>query len=82
MLSRKDDGDEMRQQDANTDQLSTAEKILRLQDEWDRIAENPDAIELTDAQRRELDARLAAAAASPDDAMSWETVVSSIRAGR
>jgi len=72
----------MQQQNADFDQLSTAEKILRLQDEWDRIAENPDAIELTDAQRRELDARLASAAGSPDDTVSWETVVASVRAGR
>ena len=72
----------MQQQNANDEQLSTAEKILRLQDEWDRIAENPGAIELTDAQRSELDARLAAAEARPDDTTSWEAVVASVRAGR
>jgi putative addiction module component (TIGR02574 family) len=72
----------MQPPNANYEQLSTAEKILRLQDEWDRIAENPDAIELTDAQRKELDVRLAAAAASPDDTTSWDAVVASVRAGR
>jgi putative addiction module component (TIGR02574 family) len=50
------------------DRLRLAEAI------WDGIAaEHPDAL-LTDAQRTELDRRLAAADASPDDIISWEQV--------
>ena len=33
------------------EQLSTSEKILRLQEQWDRIAENPDEVEVTEAQK-------------------------------
>jgi putative addiction module component (TIGR02574 family) len=64
------------------EQLSTSEKILRLQDQWDRIAENPDEVEVTEAQRSELDTRLAAAEQKPDDAVPWTTVQTELRAKR
>ena len=64
------------------DQLSTSEKILRLQEQWDRIAENPDEVEVTEAQRSELDTRLAAAEHKPDDAVPWTTVKAELRAKR
>ena len=64
------------------EQLSTSEKILRLQEQWDRIAENPDEVEVTEAQKSELDTRLAAAEQKPDDAMPWTTVKAEFRAKR
>jgi len=39
------------------DDLTPAEKVLRLQDLWDEISDDDDAIALTDAQRQELDRR-------------------------
>jgi len=39
--------------------LSVAERILLVEDIWDSIASVPEAVKLTEAQRRELDARLA-----------------------
>lgn len=36
--------------------------------------DNQDDFELTDAQKRELDRRLAAYEANPDDVIPWETV--------
>jgi putative addiction module component (TIGR02574 family) len=56
------------------EQLSTAEKILRLQEQWDRIAEVPDDVELTEAQRRALDARLEAMDHGPDACIPWAAV--------
>jgi putative addiction module component (TIGR02574 family) len=40
------------------DDLSVAEKILRLQDLWDGIVAEADEVDLTDAQRAELTRRL------------------------
>jgi putative addiction module component (TIGR02574 family) len=64
------------------EQLSTAEKILRLQEAWDRIAENPDNVEVTEAQKDALDKRLEALEESPDDGTSWEDTKDEIRKGR
>jgi putative addiction module component (TIGR02574 family) len=52
--------------------LSVAERMQLAQDIWDSIASDPDAIEVTPAQRAELDRRLAA-----DDEIggdTWEAV--------
>lgn len=69
-------------QTVDFEQLSTSEKILRLQEQWDRIAENPDEVEVTEAQKSELDARLAAAEQKPDSAVPWTTVQAELRAKR
>ncbi len=59
--------------------LSVAERILRLQDEWDEIAADPDQVEVSEAQRSELDRRRSAHAASPDDVVAWEDVKRGLR---
>ena len=56
------------------DQLSVPEKILYLQELWDRIAEEPEKIELTDAQREELDRRLDSYQADPSKGSTWEEI--------
>ena len=61
------------------DQLSTAEKIEYVQRLWERIAEAPEAVELTDAQRAELDRRVDAHRRSPDETVSWEDVKKKLR---
>lgn len=40
---------------------------------WDSVAEDTQTIELTEAQRQELDRRLANREANPDDKVPWET---------
>lgn len=41
---------------------------------WDSIVEDERAFELTDAQKEELDRRIAAHEASPDRGQPWEEV--------
>ena len=65
------------------DSLSTAEKILHVQDLWDRIAATAtDEVELTEAQRADLDRRVEAHRADPDRGSSWENVQKRIRSRR
>jgi putative addiction module component (TIGR02574 family) len=52
--------------------LSTAERILLVEQIWDSI--EPDQIEVTQAQRAELDRRLEAHRASPSEGVTWEQV--------
>ncbi|MFH1114845.1 MAG: addiction module protein [Pseudomonadota bacterium] len=54
--------------------LSVAERILLVEEIWDGIAADQESLELTEAQRRELDRRLEAYHASPGAGSSWEEV--------
>lgn len=54
--------------------LTVAERIQLVEDLWDSIADAPEVLELTDAQRAELDRRLAAHRRNPDDVIPWETL--------
>ena len=54
--------------------LTVAERIQLAEDLWDSLAEAPEVLALTDAQRDELDRRLAAHRADPDAAISWESL--------
>lgn len=56
------------------DQLSIAERILLVEEIWDSIAEHPEEIPMTDAQRAELDRRLATHEADPDAGSTWDEV--------
>ncbi len=60
--------------------LSPAERIQLVEDIWDSLVTVPQALNLTDAQRRELDARLEAHQANPNDGSPWKTVLGRIRA--
>lgn len=59
------------------ERLSIAERLLLVEALWDSIAADT---ELTDAQRVELDRRLADHEAYPDEVVSWEEVQSTISA--
>jgi putative addiction module component (TIGR02574 family) len=59
-------------------QLPIAERIRLVEAIWDSIAEESDAVPLTDAQRAELDRRLAEHEADPDDVAPWEDIKASI----
>jgi len=62
--------------------LTVAERILLVQDIWDSIANVPEAVELTEAQRRELDARLEAYRRDPSAGSAWDVVKSRILQGK
>lgn len=52
--------------------LDVPERVQLVQDIWDSIAAFPEAVELTEAQRRELDRRLEAYHANPTSGITWE----------
>jgi putative addiction module component (TIGR02574 family) len=55
--------------------LSPAERIQLAEDLWDSVAADPDsAPPLTEAQRAEIERRLADHVRNPDSAASWEDV--------
>lgn len=54
------------------DRLSVAERVRLVQDIWDSIAQDVEASPLTEAQKREVDRRLAAHRADPTAAIPWE----------
>jgi putative addiction module component (TIGR02574 family) len=61
------------------DDLSVAERILIVEQIWDSIAAQPEEIEVTQAQRDELDRRLAAHRANPSEGLTWEEVKSRLQ---
>ncbi|MBA2492046.1 MAG: addiction module protein [Gammaproteobacteria bacterium] len=60
------------------DQLDVEERLTLVEELWDSIAAESAAIPLTEAQRAELDRRIAEHEANPDDVVSWEEVKASI----
>ncbi len=62
------------------DRLSVEERLALVEDLWDSIAEDSAATSLTDAQRAELERRLADHEANPNDVVPWEDVKASITA--
>lgn len=62
-----------------TDALAMAKKIQHVQDLWDAIAAHPENVELTPAQRKELDRRIRAHKANPEATLPWHEVRRRIR---
>jgi putative addiction module component (TIGR02574 family) len=56
------------------DRLSVAERILLVEEIWASIADEADEIPLTEAQKQDLQRRLAAYEANPKAGSSWEEV--------
>ena len=54
--------------------LSVAERIQLVEDLWDSVAADPEGVPLTEAQKKELRARLAEHKADPQSAIPWEEV--------
>ena len=54
--------------------LSVADRLRLLEEIWDSLAETPEAIPVTDAQRKELARRRHAHAANPAATKSWAEV--------
>jgi putative addiction module component (TIGR02574 family) len=59
--------------------MTPAERILHVQDLWDRIAGHPENVPVTEAQKEELERRLAAHDADPGSSLSWEEVQGRLR---
>ena len=62
--------------------LSTAEKLELVEELWDSIPEEDEALELTAEQREDLDRRLAEADADPDGGVPGEVARDRIRQRR
>jgi len=59
--------------------LSAAERLELVEELWDSIADDDEALVLTDAQREDLERRLAEADADPTGGSPWEEVRERIR---
>ena len=62
--------------------LSIPERIQLVEDIWDTIATEPEAIELTEEEKRMIDERLEAYHRNPDLGSPWEDVYKRIAAKR
>ena len=56
------------------EQLTIAERVELVEEIWDSIAASPERLPLTDAQRQELDRRLALHEREPNRVTPWEDV--------
>ncbi len=54
--------------------LSIADRITLVEEIWDTIAEENQAFELTDAQKREIDRRLESSRVNPGQGRTWEEI--------
>ena len=60
------------------ERLGIEERLILVEELWDSIAADSAAVPLTEAQRAELDHRIAEHEANPDDVVPWEEVKASI----
>ena len=65
--------------DFGIDRLSREDRLALVQQIWDTVAAEGQSF-LTDAQRQELDRRIAEDDADPDGGIPWEEVKASARA--
>ena len=56
------------------DRLSDEDKLRLAEEIWESLGESPDLSIPTEAQRRELDRRVAALDADPGSAIPWDVV--------
>ncbi len=56
------------------EEMSVADRLDLIGVIWDSIASHPEQIPLTDAQKQELDRRLAAHRANPSKVTPWEVI--------
>ena len=62
------------------DRLSSEQRLALVEELWDSIAADSEAIPITAAQRTELDRRLSEMDADPDAGTSWEEIRSRLAA--
>jgi putative addiction module component (TIGR02574 family) len=63
-------------------EMTIDERILFVEDVWDTIAEIPDAVPLTEAQRKELDSRLESYHQNQNLGSPWEAVKARVQGRR
>jgi putative addiction module component (TIGR02574 family) len=63
-------------------QLPVEERLKLVEALWESIAEFPEALKLTPAQKQELDRRLAAYERDPDAGVPWPELKARLLAGR
>jgi putative addiction module component (TIGR02574 family) len=63
------------------EQLSVAERVQLAEEIWDSIAATPDLLPLTEAQRAELDRRLALHEGEPNRTIPWDEVRAKLQRG-
>jgi len=61
------------------DKLSLAQRILLVEEIWDSIAAQADELPITDAQKKDVERRLAAYHKNPNAGSSWEEVKARLR---
>ena len=59
--------------------LSVSDRLQLLEEIWDSLVKTPDAVPVTEAQRRELARRRRAHAQNPSAAKSWAEVRARLR---
>jgi putative addiction module component (TIGR02574 family) len=62
-------------------QLSAEQRLQLIGDLWDSLANMPEAVPLTDRQKKELARRKAEHLANPQSAVPWEEAMEQIRRG-
>lgn len=60
------------------DRLGIEDRLTLVEEIWDSIAADSAAVPLTDAQRAELNRRIAEHESNPNDVVSWEEVKASV----
>ena len=63
-------------------ELSLEERIILVQEIWDRIAEDRQSLPLTEAQHAVLNQRLEAHKSNPEQVVAWEEIKSKYRRGK
>lgn len=58
--------------------LSVSERIQLVEEIWDSISAHPESLPVTEAQKAELDRRLADYRANPSQGRTWEEVRESL----
>lgn len=61
------------------DQMSVAERILLVEEIWDSIADDPNQVPLTEAQKSDLERRLREHEANPRAGSPWSAVKSRLQ---
>jgi len=67
---------------ADLSAMSIDERIELVQVIWDSIAAETEKLELTTAQKHELDRRIADLDAQPDNVLTWEEIKARVRGRR
>jgi putative addiction module component (TIGR02574 family) len=68
--------------DLGIDRWSVADRLALVQEIWDSITATPEEVPLTEAQRHELDRRLAELDANPANVLTWEEIKTHVRGQR